>query len=140
MLISSYPVLMTQNIEALSDFFITHFAFEHSFVSDWYISLKHASGFELAVIDCTHPTIPSRYQANCKGVILNLEVDNVDEIYNALKQNRSLTFLLDIQNEDFGQRHFIIEAPGGILVDVIRVIPPNEEYQENYIESHDQTE
>ncbi len=140
MLISSYPVLMNRNIKVISDFFITHFAFEYSFVSDWYISLKHASGFELAVMDSAHSTIPGRYQANCKGIILNLEVDNVDEIYNTLKHNDSITFLLDIQSEDFGQRHFIIEAPGDILVDVIQVIPPSADYQENNIECYDQTE
>ena len=40
--------------------------------------------------------------------------------------------IYDIKSEDFGQRHFILSAPGNILVDVIQVISPSKEYEDNY--------
>ncbi len=35
-----------------------------------------------------------------------------------------LPILLDIRDEDFGQRHFITADPNGMLIDVIKPIPP----------------
>lgn len=41
---------------------------------------------------------------------------------------------MDIRDEVFGQRHFMIESPGHTIVDVIQVIPPSEEFSQNYTE------
>jgi hypothetical protein len=32
-----------------------------------------------------------------------------------------------------GQRHFICQAPGGVMVDVIEEIPPSPEFAEQYL-------
>ena len=40
--------------------------------------------------------------------------------------------LLPIRDEDFGQRHFILEGPDGVLVDVIRSIPPSASFADAY--------
>ncbi|THB79312.1 MAG: glyoxalase/bleomycin resistance/extradiol dioxygenase family protein, partial [Desulfobulbaceae bacterium] len=37
-----------------------------------------------------------------------------------------------IKSEDFGQRHFIVVDPNGILVDVIQNIEPSAEFAEQY--------
>lgn len=66
------------------------------------------------------------------GLLLNVEVNNVDEVYNTLRKDLKDSIILNIKSEAFGQRHFIIEGPSKILVDVIQVIPPSEEYKENY--------
>ena len=41
---------------------------------------------------------------------------------------RGLTERLPLRDEAFGQRHFIVEAPGGVLVDVIEPIEPSAEF------------
>ena len=38
-----------------------------------------------------------------------------------------------IQDEDFGQRHFITADPNGVLIDVIKPIPPSAEYAALYV-------
>jgi hypothetical protein len=38
-----------------------------------------------------------------------------------------------MQDLPAGQRHFICSAPGGVMVDVIEVVPPSEEYADNYV-------
>ena len=122
MITSLYPVLMSEDLNQAAQFFVDHFQFQETFHSDWYISLKNIeSGFELAFIDSKHGTVPQAYQSKASGLIINIEVDNVDFLY-----------------EDFGQRHFIVKAPGSVLVDVIQVIPPSAEFAANYLESEDE--
>ena len=41
---------------------------------------------------------------------------------------------LELRSEDFGQRHFITADPNGVLIDVIKVIPPSAEYATHYDE------
>ena len=139
MITSLYPVLMSGDLNQAAQFFIDHFQFQESFRSDWYISLKNIeSGFELAFIDSKHGTVPQAYQSKASGLIINIEVDNVDCFYEELRQQEEMEFLLPIKSEDFGQRHFIVEAPGSVLVDVIQVIPPNAEFAANYLEREDE--
>lgn len=139
MITSLYPVLMSEDVHQAAQFFIDYFQFQETFRSDWYISLKNIeSGFELAFIDSKHWTVPQAYQSKASGLIINIEVDNVDFLYEELRQQGEMEFLLPIKSEDFGQRHFIVEAPGSVLVDVIQVIPPSAEFAANYLESEDE--
>ncbi len=41
---------------------------------------------------------------------------------------------LELRSEDFGQRHFIVADPNGVLVDVITPIPPTGSFAEHFIE------
>ena len=133
MITSLYPVLMCENLEATADFFIEYFQFRETFRSDWYISLiDEKSRSELAFILSNHDTIPAMYQNRARGLIVNLEVDNVDILYQQML-TKKIPMVLPIRSEEFGQRHFIIEAPGSILVDVIQVIPPSEDFAANYL-------
>lgn len=136
---SVYPVLMTHKLEAERTFFTSLFTFSETFTSDWYISL-HSDGYELALIDATHDTIPEAFRKESQGVIINIEVDNVDELYSEIVDQHDVPLLLPIKSEDFGQRHFIIESPSGILVDVIQVIPPTAEFAEQYTDTSDQSD
>ena len=125
MITSLYTVLMSEDVHQSAQFFIDYFQFQETFRSDWYISLKNIeSGFELAF--------------NASGLIINIEVDNVDCLYEKLRQQEEMEILLPIKSEDFGQRHFIVKAPGSVLVDVIQVIPPSAEFVANYLESEDE--
>ncbi|THB78369.1 MAG: glyoxalase/bleomycin resistance/extradiol dioxygenase family protein [Desulfobulbaceae bacterium] len=132
-LISSYPVICTDKVKESSDFYQQHFNFEPTFAADWYVSLrsKDNTNFELALLDANHPTIPEPYRKKVSGVIINLEVEDVDTEYQRLKE-QSLEFALEIKSEDFGQRHFIVVDPNGILVDVIQNIEPSAEFAEQY--------
>ena len=133
-----YPVFMCNDIEKEAQFFMEQFDFEEVFSNEWYISLKDKNGFELAVIDSQHDTIPNQYRKSCEGCILNIEVDDVDTLYLKIKNNKQISLIVDIKNEDYGQRHFMIETPSKILIDVIEMILPSNEYIENYKETGEQ--
>ncbi|GAB3533675.1 VOC family protein [Arthrobacter tecti] len=131
-LTSFYPVILTRNVTTTADYFRTWFNFETTFSSDWYVSLVRDSNVELAILDHSHETIPDGHRAPSQGMLLNFEVDDVDQEYERLVTRGAHTPLLDIRTEDFGQRHFILRGPEGILIDVITNTPPSGEYAAQY--------
>ncbi|MFP3392580.1 VOC family protein [Brevibacillus sp. SIMBA_040] len=133
---SFYPVILTEQVTASSAFYIEHFGFDPVFEADWYVSLKNNHSippFELAILDSTHTTIPAGFRQNTHGLILNFEVDDVDAEYERLIKKVGLPLHLDIRDEAFGQRHFITSDPNGVLIDIITVIPPSEDFSTQYI-------
>lgn len=57
-----------------------------------------------------------------QGMYLTIEVDDVDKIYNALKK-KGVEIKIDIRNEPWGDRHFAIEDPNGIGIDIVKYSP-----------------
>lgn len=130
---SFYPVLMSRHIAATRDFYVTHFGFTVTFEADWYISLKSPDErYELAFVAYDHETVVEAYQKPVAGLLLNFEVDNVDSEYERLIDRAGLPLRRELLSEDFGQRHFAISDPNGVLIDVIQVIPPSGDYVEQY--------
>lgn len=134
---SYYPVLMTHDVEGTARFYQQHFDFEPLFTADWYVHLQSrraGAGVSLAILDARHATIPAAGSgAAAAGVLLNFEVADVDAEYERLAA-AGLQVLLPLRDEAFGQRHFIVQAPDGVMVDVIKPIPPSGEYVQQYVE------
>lgn len=128
-----YPVIQTDDVEGTAEFYKTHFGFVSRFDSDWYIHLQSETDehVNLAVLQHDHETIPASGRGKTSGVIINFEIDDVDKEYNKMK-TAGVSIIKDLQNEAFGQRHFIAQDPNGILIDVIKPIPPSDEFLANY--------
>jgi catechol 2,3-dioxygenase-like lactoylglutathione lyase family enzyme len=130
---SFYPVLMTDQVAATRDFYVSHFGFQVTFESDWYISLKSTDDrYELAFVAYTHETVVPTHQKLVQGLLLNFEVADVDVEYQRLIEGAQLPLRRPLITEDFGQRHFTTADPNGVLIDVIQVIPPSAEYAAQY--------
>jgi catechol 2,3-dioxygenase-like lactoylglutathione lyase family enzyme len=133
---SFYPVIMTNDVAGSKKFYTKYFSFKMTFEADWYVSLKAVQEppFELALLNADHPTVPQDFRRRLTGgLILNFEVDDVDVEYERLR-SAGLPIHLEIRTEDFGQRHFITADPNGVLIDVIKVIPPSADYAAQYDE------
>ena len=130
---SYYPVIMTDDVAGTAAFYCAHFRFEALFTSDWYIHLQSSEDEKvtLAVLDGQHETIPAEGRGRVSGLLLNFEVEDVDAVY-IMVRAAGLPILKDIQDEDFGQRHFITADPNGVLIDVIKPIPPNADFAAMY--------
>lgn len=128
---SFYPVVQVHNPVEVAQVFIERFGFEETFATDWYVSLRNGV-HELAVLDATHETIPEGFRSACRGVLLNVEVDDATAQFSRLRDS-GLPVRLALRDEPFGQRHFIVEVPGGILVDVIEEIPPASEFAAAFV-------
>lgn len=120
-----YPVLCTERLDESVAFYCTLFGFETTYTSDWYVSLRQPAPahHELALVaagtrPCRRPSV-GRW-----GLLLNFEVADVDAEYERLVTGAGLKPELSLRDEAFGQRHFIVAAPDGVLIDVITPIAP----------------
>jgi catechol 2,3-dioxygenase-like lactoylglutathione lyase family enzyme len=129
-----YPVLMTSKVAETVRFYQENFSFQAVFEADWYVHLQSEEDekVNLAVLDQSHETIPTEVRGvGAGGLLLNFEVEDVDSVYDRSRE-RGLPILLELKDEDFGQRHFITRDPNGVLIDVIKPIPPSAEFLEQF--------
>ncbi|GAA4056769.1 VOC family protein [Actinomadura miaoliensis] len=134
-LTSFYPVIGVTRLRESRDFYTRLFGFEVTFEADWYVSLRRQGDrpYELALLDYGHPTVPEAYRKPAQGLLLNFEVEDVDAEWERLVLDEGLKAELDLRTEDFGQRHFIVADPNGVLIDVIKEVPPADTYADNYV-------
>ena len=130
---SYYPVLMTDDVPASSAFYVEHFRFRPLFESDWYVHLQSSEdqGVNLGIVRFDHETVPEQARAISRGLLINFEVDDPDAVYERANA-AGLPILRTLRDEDFGQRHFITCDPNGVLIDVIRQIPPSADFAAQY--------
>jgi catechol 2,3-dioxygenase-like lactoylglutathione lyase family enzyme len=130
-----YPVIMTGDVAGTADFYRRHFRFKPAFESDWYIHLQSEEDetVNLAILNGDHATIPAEGRGRASGLLINFEVDDVDAEF-ARAKKAGLPILLSLRDEAFGQRHFITKDPNGVLIDIIKPIPPTGEFVARYID------
>ena len=130
---SYYPVIMTAEVASSAAFYQAHFGFTPTFTSDWYVHLQMEGdpSVNLAILDGQHDTVPEALRGRVSGLVLNFEVDDPDAEHARLHA-AGLPILLSLRNEAFGQRHFITSDPNGVLIDIIKPIPPTGEFAAQY--------
>ena len=133
-LTSFYPVIATSRIREPHEFYTRLFGFATTFEADWYVRLRREGppSYELALLDPTHPTVPEGYRRPVQGLLLNFEVADVDAEWERLVVQGGLQPELELRSEAFGQRHFIVADPSGVLIDVITNITPGVEYADSF--------
>lgn len=132
---SYYPVLMVDDVAATSAFYVAQFGFKPLFEADWYVHLQSETdeAVNLAILNGQHETVPQVGRGRAAGLLLNFEVEDVDAVYARFAQ-AGLPIHLSLRDEAFGQRHFITSDPNGVLIDIIKVIPPTGEFADAYLE------
>lgn len=133
---SYYPVLAVRDVAKTTDFYKQLFGFEAAFDSDWYVhlTLPGNEGVNLAILQAGHETIPNQDATTAQGMLINIEVDDVDALWERFTA-MDLDILLPIRDEAFGQRHFIVKDPNGVMIDLIKPIPPSAAFAEQYSEA-----
>lgn len=128
-----YPVILTGDVAGTSAFYQQHFRFAPRFDSDWYVHLQSTEdeSVNLAILQGNHETVPQDSRGRVSGLLLNFEVENVDAEY-ARATGAGLPIVSDLRDEPFGQRHFVTRDPNGVLIDVIKPIPPSAEFLAQY--------
>lgn len=128
-----YPVILAGDVAATSAFYRAHFGFRPLFESDWYVHLQSVEDgrVNLAIVQGDHETVPPEGRGRVSGLILNFEVDDPDAVHERLVA-AGLPILRSLRDEAFGQRHFITADPNGVMIDVIKPIPPSAEFAAQY--------
>jgi len=131
---SSFPVFTVEDLNAAKSFYTENLGFDVAFSGDWYIHLVSKSGVQVGFLLPDQPSQPPIFQKPYlgKGVIFSLEVEDADTAFAAAK-SRSLNIVLELRSEDWGQRHFCIEDPNGVYLDIVQSFEPTDEYQSEYV-------
>ena len=132
--ISAFPVFIVKDLQAANAFYTDNFGFNVVFDGDWYIHLVSESGIQIGFLLPDQPTQPAIFHKpySGQGAIFSLEVENADDAY-AEAQKQSLEFVLELHSEDWGQRHFCVRDPNGLILDIVQSFEPAEEYQRDYL-------
>lgn len=128
-----YPVIQTKDVQATKAFYVDNFRFKVSFDADWYCHLQSSEDpkVNIAILKGDHETIPTEGRGSTASLILNFEVEDVDAEFERIKR-AGLPLLKPLTDEAFGQRHFITRDPNGVLIDVIKPIPPVGQFVDQY--------
>jgi catechol 2,3-dioxygenase-like lactoylglutathione lyase family enzyme len=117
--------IVTNKLAETKTFYTTILGFGVTFENEFYL-LLHTPKKE-AEISFLLPDHPSQQKLFHKpfagqGMYLTIEVDDVDKIYNDLKK-KGVAIEIDIRNEPWGDRHFAIQDPNGIGIDIVKYTP-----------------
>lgn len=128
---SHEPIVRTRfskvaDVEASARFYETHFGFTRILTSDWSIQLRAKADhpFEIALIAQDHDSIPEAARGPSKNVIPSLSVEDAAAEHQRLIK-AGLPVVQPWRDEAFGQRHFIVADPDGLLVDIITPLQTN---------------
>ncbi len=130
---NSFPVFIVANLQSAKTFYTEHLGFGVAFENDWYLHLVSESGVQLGFLLPDQPTQPEMFHQaySGSGAIFSIEVDDADAAY-AFARNQSLNIVLELRSEDWGQRHFCIEDPNGVYLDIVQAIAPTDAYEQGY--------
>lgn len=115
----SYPIVSTDKFVETVAFYEDHFGYVSAFEMDGFVILQRQDWDDmyLAVIESAHTALPEQYRRPVKGMILNMPVHDV-----AGAHQEAYWEGLDIVSEPApalcGRKHFFLEDPNGVLVDV----------------------
>lgn len=131
---SSFPVFTVEDLDAAKSFYTENFGFDVVFSGDWYIHLVSKSGVQVGFLLPGQPTQPPIFRKPYigEGVIFSLEVEDAGTAF-AVAKSKSLNIVLELLSEDWGQRHFCIQDPNGIYLDIVESFEPTKEYQSGYV-------
>ena len=116
-----FPISITYRLKESKEFYIKFFSFEVVFEEDWYIQLRNKSGIEIAFMlpDLQNQPDFLHEAYSGKGVVLSFEVDDATAEYEKFK-DLGASFIYNLKDEEWGQRHFMIVDPAGMVVDVVQ--------------------
>lgn len=118
--------IVTEKIQESKRFYQEVLGFGVTFENEFYV-LMHTPGHQ-AEISFLLPDHPSqapifRKRFAGEGMFLTIEVDDVDALYEQLKK-KNVDIRLELRDEPWGDRHFAIEDPNGIAIDLVKYTPP----------------
>ena len=118
--------IITDKIQESKQFYSEVLGFGVTFENDFYL-LMHTpdKAFELSFLLPNHPSQQALFQApfTGKGVYVTIEVEDVDSLYEKVK-GKGVEIQIDIRDEPWGDRHFAIQDPNGVGIDMVRYNPP----------------
>ena len=121
--------IITSKLAETKEFYINTLDFGVTFENEFYLLLHTPNRqAEISFLLPNHPSQKPIFQPtfNGKGMYLTIEVENVDEVYQKLK-DKGASIEIELRDEPWGDRHFAIVDPNGIGIDIVTYHQPNKE-------------
>ena len=111
-----YPVIPARDPQVSKAFYLPLLDLEPTYEADFYISLASPDRrCQLAFVQAGHESIPAPYRQLPQGCLVTVEVDDARSVYDRAVE-RGDEFALELRDEPWGQRHFMVRDPDGLLV------------------------
>lgn len=120
--------IVTEKLAETKAFYTQTLGFGVTFENEFYLLLHTPDRrAEISFLLPNHPSQQPIFQApfQNQGVYLTIEVDDVDSLYQELK-TKAVEIKVDIRDEVWGDRHFAIQDPNGVGIDIVKYSPPAE--------------
>lgn len=117
--------VITDKIAETMQFYTEVLGFGVSFENEFYLLLHTPDkSAEISFLLPNHPSQQALFQKPFKGegMYLTIEVDDVDILYQSLKK-KGIPIKIEIRNEPWGDRHFAIQDPNGVGIDLVKYSP-----------------
>lgn len=130
---SLFPGICSTDLPASKKFYESLLGLTTVFELDWYIQMQSPTdeNLQIAFVAQDHESVPPGYGIKSQGIIVTVEMDDVDAVYQRA-QSSKIPIVQELKDEQWGQRHFIARDPNGLLVDLVQMIEPAEEYAEHF--------
>ncbi len=131
---SLFPDLCTDDVAACRDFYTNLLGMKVVFENGWYAQLQHPEDarIQIAFVQREHETVPPSDRVAARGVFVTFETDDVDALHERAAQ-LGLPIEVSLRDEAFGQRHFMVRDPSGLLLDIVKLIPPTAEHAAGFV-------
>lgn len=117
--------IITEKLEESKVFYTQILGFGTTYESDFYLLLHTPNKeYEISFLLPNHPSQQPLFHSpfQKQGVYLTIEVENVDAVYEIIKQ-KNIPIEIELRDEPWGDRHFAIKDPNGIGIDIVTYSP-----------------
>ncbi|SFW74145.1 VOC family protein [Amycolatopsis australiensis] len=96
---------------------------------DWFASINAgAPGYEISFVRRGHESVPEGYRAQqAAGLAFGLVVEDAAAEAERLAE-AGVELVTPVVDEVYGQRHFYVADPNGVLLDIIEPIAPDPDW------------
>jgi hypothetical protein len=117
-----YPVLGVENPQETAAAMQGLFGLQPVFEADWYVHLRDGdTEVQVGFVRFDHVSVPDNDRRPVSGTsnFITMDAPDVAALWHELKP-RLQDVIVPLQDEPWGQRHFICRLPGGVMVDVVQ--------------------
>lgn len=114
--------VITENLAETKSFYTEIMGFGVTFENEFYLLLHTPDRTaEISFLLPNHPSQQPLFQPpfQGQGVYLTIEVDDVDAWHEKMI-TKGVTIKISLRDEPWGDRHFAIEDPNGIGIDIVK--------------------
>ncbi|SFB50253.1 Glyoxalase/Bleomycin resistance protein/Dioxygenase superfamily protein [Amycolatopsis marina] len=124
-----YSLVVVEDPRHVRDWYVRHLGFTVAFEADWFVYLvsggtgrRFGIAFMREGLDQQLPQFRQRFAGD--SLILSVEVEDARMALDSVRAT-GLEPAVELRDEPWGQRHFLLRDPAGVWVDIIQPIEPD---------------